>query len=77
MKFFAGAIFLTNEISSFQRGVAAPAGNKKGKRSSKHPRGPTQEMAVPVGFVGTIEDDEEVENDDIDSEEEDVRHLSL
>ena len=29
-------------------------------------------MSVPAGFIGTIEDDQEVENDDLDSEEEDV-----
>lgn len=29
-------------------------------------------MAVPSHFIGTIEDDEEVDNDDIDSEEEEV-----
>lgn len=33
------------------------------------------QMAVvdPAGFIGTIEDDEEVDNDDIDSGEDDVR----
>lgn len=29
-------------------------------------------MAAPPGFIGTIEDDEEVDNEDIDSEEEEV-----
>lgn len=31
-----------------------------------------REMAAPSHFIGTIEDDEEVDNDDIDSEEEEV-----
>jgi hypothetical protein len=29
--------------------------------------------AVPAGFIGTIEDDEDVENDDVDSEDDEVR----
>ena len=29
-------------------------------------------MALPAGFIGTIEDDEEVENDEIDSDEDEV-----
>ena len=40
-----------------------------------HPRGLNSGMAVPVGFIGTIEDDEEVANDDIDSEEDEVWFL--
>lgn len=32
-------------------------------------------MAVPQGFIGTIEDDDEVQNDDIDSEEEEVSSI--
>lgn len=27
---------------------------------------------MPFGFIGTIEDDEEIKNDDIDSEEDEV-----
>lgn len=34
-------------------------------------------MALFPGFIGTIEDDEEVDNDDVDSEEDEVSFLSL
>ena len=31
-----------------------------------------EEMAVPEGFIGTIEDSDEIENGDIDSDDEEV-----
>lgn len=34
-------------------------------------------MAVPQGFIGTIEDDDEIQNDDIDSEEDEVNVMKL
>ncbi len=37
----------------------------------------TLEMASRFGFIGTIEDDQEVENDDLDSEEDEVRFKDI
>ena len=44
-----------------------------GKGSSEfHVARILEEMAVPEGFIGTIEDNDEIENVDIDSDDEEV-----